>query len=133
MTGHAKTVSTYCGSAGAVAASLAALCCAGLPILVSALAAAGLSFLRTDAVLVPAIVIALLVAVFGFWKGRVIYGSSGPLLLALLAAIVMMLGVIPLHGGVAKTAIGVGAIGLLAATFWNARLVRTCHTPMNGT
>jgi len=117
------------GSAGVIAATLAALCCAGLPIIVSVLAATGLSFLRRDAILLPLIAVALAVALWGFWRGRHAHHSSGPLVLGLAGSVALVAGVVPLHGPIAKLFIGVGALALLGSAIWNARLPRACAIP----
>ena len=114
---------------GVVAATAAALCCAGAPIIVSVLAAAGLSFLRNDAILLPVIIIALAAALWGFWRGRQLHGVSSPLMVAIAGAVALLLGVVVLHGLVAKVAIGLGAVLLLVATVWNARLPQSCEIP----
>ena len=62
MSRTTQAVSRFAGGAGVIAASCAALCCAGAPIILSVLAATGLSFLRSDAILIPIIGAALLVA-----------------------------------------------------------------------
>ncbi|HEV2017624.1 MAG TPA: MerC domain-containing protein, partial [Gemmatimonadaceae bacterium] len=67
-------------SAGTFGAIFAALCCAGAPLVLSVLAAIGLSFLRTDAILLPLMGISLAIALWGFWMGRRLHGASGPLL-----------------------------------------------------
>ena len=126
-----KALSGYAGGAGAVAATCAALCCAGAPIIVSVLAATGLSFLRSDAILLPVIVVAIAVALFGFWRGRALHHSPIPFVLGALGSIGLVLGVVFLHGLVAKVFIGVGAIALLIATIWNARLIGRCDVPVS--
>ena len=65
-----RDLGRYAGGAGVIAATCAALCCAGAPIILSVLAAAGLSFLRTDAILLPAIAVALAIALWGFVRRR---------------------------------------------------------------
>lgn len=126
-----KALSGYAGGAGAVAATCAALCCAGAPIIVSVLAATGLSFLRSDAILLPVIAIAIGVALIGFWRGRAIHHSATPFMLGLLGSIGLALGVVLLHGLVAKLFIGAGAVALLIATIWNARLIGRCDLPVS--
>ena len=116
--------------AGVVGAVLAALCCAGAPIILSVLSALGLSFLRKDAILLPFMSIALLVALWGFWTGRKMHGSSGPLLLALAGTIALVAGVAFIHGFPAKQVIGLGTIALVGATVWNAYLRKTCVAPI---
>ncbi|MBK5186880.1 MAG: MerC domain-containing protein [Gemmatimonadaceae bacterium] len=122
MTTGKKDIGRFAGGAGAIAATCAALCCAGAPIIVSILAATGLSFLRNDAILLPVIGIALLVALWGFWVCRRAHRASGPFVLGLLGSIALVAGVVFLHGSVAKMSLGVGTAALLAATIWNALL-----------
>ena len=116
--------------AGVVGAVLAALCCAGAPIIVSVLSALGLSFLRNDAILLPFMGVALLIALWGFWSGRRTHGSSRPLVLAIAGAIALVAGVVFIHGFPAKQVIGIGAFALVGATVWNAYLRRTCGAPV---
>ena len=75
-----------------IAASCAALCCAGAPIIVSVLAATGLSFLRTDAILLPIIAVALAIALVGFWTGRRIHGSNGLLAIGAIGSVALVAG-----------------------------------------
>jgi O-antigen ligase len=106
------------------------LCCAGAPIIVSALAATGLSFLRSDAILLPVIAVALLVALWGFWRSSKVHASPMPLVVGFIGAVALVTGVVFLHGMIAKVFIGVGAVLLLIATVWNARLPRACDVPL---
>jgi mercuric ion transport protein len=105
--------------AGVIAAIIAALCCAGTPLIVGALAAAGLSALRRDAILWPVMLLALAVALWGFWLGRRFHGRSGPLVLGAFGAIALASGVIVVHGPPAMQLIYGGAVLLVAATIWN--------------
>lgn len=116
----------YAGGAGAVAATCAALCCAGAPIILSVLAATGLSFLRTDAILLPLIGVALAIALWGFSRSRRVHGSWVPLAMGVVGSVALVAGVVFLHGVIAKTCIGAGAVLLLAATAWNAFLPHAC-------
>jgi hypothetical protein len=125
-----QALSRFAGGAGVVAASCAALCCAGAPIILSVLAATGLSFLRTDAILIPIIGVALVIALWGFWTGRRVHGSPAPLALGVVGSVALVAGVVFVHGVLAKALIGAGALILLAATFWNARLPRACDVPV---
>ena len=126
MTTMKRDLGRFAGAAGVIAATCAALCCAGLPIIVSILAATGLGFLRSDAILLPVIGVALLVALWGFWRRRSVHGSSIPLALGVIGSIALVAGVVWLHGPVAKACIGAGAVILLLAAIWNARLPRAC-------
>ena len=118
----------FADGAGVGGAVFAALCCAGLPLIVSVLATVGLSFLRTDAILLPLMALSLAIAIWGFWGGRRMHGASGPLLLALVGSVALVAGVIVIHGFPAKQVIGAGAIALIAATLWNVRLRRACES-----
>ena len=129
MTTVRRGIGRFAGGAGVVAATCAALCCAGAPIIVSVLAATGLSFLRSDAILIPVIGIAVAVALWGFWRSRRVHMSSWPFVLGVVGSIVLVAGVVYLHGFVAKLSIGAGAGLLLVATVWNARLPRACDVP----
>jgi hypothetical protein len=130
MTTVRRDVGRFAGGAGAIAAMCAALCCAGAPIIVSVLAATGLSFLRSDAILLPIIGVALVIALWGFWRSRRVHESSVPLLLGLLGSITLVAGVVFLHGFVAKVCIGAGSVLLLVATVWNAMLPQACDVPV---
>jgi hypothetical protein len=117
------------GGAGVVAATCAALCCAGAPIILSILAATGLSFLRRDAILLPVIAVALVAAQWGFWRGCQAHHSLGPFALGLVGSFALVAGVVPLHGLIAKLFIGVGALALLGSAVWNACLPHACAVP----
>jgi mercuric ion transport protein len=113
-------------SAGVFGAVFAALCCAGTPIILSALAALGLSFLRSDPILWPLMLASLLVALWGFWKGQQLHRSAGPLMVGLVGAGALTAGVIFVHGFPAKELIGAGTVCLIAATIWNIMARRSC-------
>ena len=112
--------------AGVVGAAFAALCCAGTPLIVSALTATGLGFLRRDALLLPLMFASLAVALWGFWRGRRLHGSAGPLLLAIAGAAGLIGGVLFIHGFPAKEVIWAGAAALAAASLWNVIARRRC-------
>jgi hypothetical protein len=126
MTMVKRDVGRLAGGAGVVAATCAALCCAGAPIIISILAATGLSFLRRDAILLPVIAVALVVALSGFWRSSRRHGSPVPLSLGIAGSLALVAGVIYLHGFIAKLFIGAGTLLLLLAALWNARLPQTC-------
>lgn len=114
-------------SAGVLAAILAALCCAGTPIIVSALGVAGLSSLRKDAILWPFMLASLLVALWGFWRGFQIHRNAVPLALGAVGAVSLACGVIFVHGFPAMQMIYGGAIILVVATLWNVWARRAQH------
>ena len=130
MTRTTQAVSRFAGGAGVVAASCAALCCAGAPIILSVLAATGLSFVRSDTILIPIIGAALLVALWGFWIGRRHHGSWGPFAVGVIGSVALVAGVVFIHGIPAKVMIGAGTLILLGATIWNARLPSACEEPV---
>jgi mercuric ion transport protein len=106
-------------AAGALAAIVAALCCAGTPLIVAALAATGLSALRKDAILWPIMLVSLAVAIWGYWQGHRIHHSRAPLIVGVIGAVSLALGVIVVHGFPAMQMIYGGAMLLVAATSWN--------------
>lgn len=117
---------TVADGAGVVGAVLAALCCAGAPIILSVLAATGLGFLRSDAILLPIMAVCLAIALWGFASGRRMHHRAGPLEVAIAGTIALVAGVVLIHGFPAKQVIGLGTVLLLGATVWNARLRRRC-------
>ena len=117
-------MTSFADGAGVIGAVLAALCCAGTPIVVSVITAVGLGFLRNDAILWPLMLASLGIALWGFWQGRRVHHASSPLVLGAAGAATMASGVIFVHGPVARPMIYVGAVMLLAATLWNAQLRR---------
>jgi mercuric ion transport protein len=119
-------VASLADGAGVFGAGFAALCCAGTPLIVSALAAVGLSFLRNDAILWPLMFGSLAVALWGFWRGWTVHGSAGPLGLAAAGAAALVAGVVVIHGFPAKQVIWAGAGALVTATIWNVILRRRC-------
>jgi hypothetical protein len=107
-------------AAGVLGASFAALCCAGTPIVLGALAAVGLSFLRKDAILWPLMLAALAIALWGFWQGARFHGTAAPLWLGSAGAAALVAGVIFVHGAPAMLLIRGGVVLLLTAAAWNA-------------
>lgn len=115
--------------AGVTGAIVAALCCAGTPIILSALAAVGLNSLRKDAILWPVMLGSLLVALWGFWRGFRSHGKAGPLVLGIAGAMSLACGVIAVHGFPAMQMIYGGAIVLVTATLWNVWARRATRGP----
>ena len=111
-----------------IGAVLAALCCAGATVIVSALAAVGLGALRNDSILWPLMALSLAVALWGLARDRREHQQAGPLLLAVLGGSALVAGVVFVHGPPARSLIDAGAAGLLAATGWNVWLRRRCGT-----
>lgn len=91
--GRGSKMARAADGAGVLGALFAALCCAGLPLIVGALSAVGLSFLRNDSILLPLLVASVVVALWGLMKGRDIHGSSGPFLLGSIGGLSLVLAV----------------------------------------
>jgi mercuric ion transport protein len=108
--------------AGVLGAVFAALCCAGTPFIVAGLAALGLSFMRRDAILWPLMLASLLIALLGFWRGRQMHGRAGPFVVALVSAMVLVAGVIFVHGFPALEMIWTSVAAFIGATAWNVVL-----------
>lgn len=100
--------------AGVAGALFAAFCCAGAPVIVGALGAVGLAFLRNDAILLPLLALSLALAWWGFAKGRSQHGAAGPLVLGVLGGLGLVAGILT-----TKWLIGVGSVLLVGATVWN--------------
>jgi len=115
-------------AAGALAAIVAALCCAGTPLIVAALAATGLNALRKDAILWPIMLVSLGVAIWGYWQGHRIHHAREPLIVGVIGALSLSLGVIVVHGFPAMQMIYGGAMLLVAATIWNIVARHRCGT-----
>ena len=113
-------------SAGVTGAILAALCCAGTPLILAALTGLGLGFLRKDAILWPTMLVSLIVALWGFWTGQKTHTRWGPFLMAGGGAGALVAGVMFIHGFPAKQIIAIGAVTLVIATVWNIVLRRSC-------
>ncbi|HUQ47886.1 MAG TPA: MerC domain-containing protein [Gemmatimonadaceae bacterium] len=134
MTGSAqppRAQAQLTDAAGTLGAIVAALCCAGTPLIVAALTAAGLSGLRRDKILWPVMVVSLAIALWGYWQGHRIHKSWTPIILGLIGAVSLSLGVIVVHGFPAMQMIYAGAALLIAATAWNIVARRSCrlHVP----
>jgi len=114
-------------AAGVFGAVVAALCCAGTPLIVAALAATGLSALRKDAILWPIMLVSLAVAMWGYWQGHRTHGAWSPLIIGVAGAVSLALGVIVVHGFPAMQMIYGGAVLLVAATIWNIVARKRCR------
>ncbi len=111
---------------GVFGAVLAALCCAGTPFIVAGLTALGLGFLRNDGFLWPAMLLFLVVAVTGFWKGARTHGHWVPFAVGGLGATSLASGVIFVHGFPAMQMIYGGALALGIGAAWNTYARRRC-------
>lgn len=80
--------------------------------------------LRADPILWPLMIVSILVALWGMWRGWRAHRNIGPLVLALIAGIALVAGVIFVHGFPAKELIYAGSAAIIAASIWNF-VVRT--------
>jgi mercuric ion transport protein len=76
---------------GILAATFAALCCLGIPAVLSVVSAIGLGFLIHDAVLLPLLILSLLVTLWGLYSGWKRHRKPAALLLGIVAAIVLFI------------------------------------------
>lgn len=119
-----ERIADWTGPFGAV---FAALCCLGVSWLVAAITAVGLGFIRSDPILLPLMIAALLVALWGMWAGSRTHGSRLPLALGTLSGAALIGGVIFVHGFPARELIYSGSVGLIAASIWNAVARSRCE------
>ncbi|MFW6197686.1 MAG: MerC family mercury resistance protein [Myxococcota bacterium] len=96
---------------------LAALCCLGVPAVVSFLGAIGAGFLVDDRIMVPALVAMLGAALWGLgWGRRRVHGRRGPETIGWAGAIVLVAGL--RFGGVV---VATGTALMLIASAQNVR------------
>ena len=114
-------------AAGTFGAIVAALCCAGTPLIVAALAATGLSALRRDAILWPVMLLSLCVALWSFHQGQRRHRARAPLIGGSVDAVVLALNVIVVHGPPVMMMIYGGAMALVVATLWNVVARKHCR------
>ena len=113
--------------AGAFGAIVSALCCAGTPFIVAALAAMGLTALRKDAILWPIMLISLAVAMWGYWQGYRTHRVWKVIIVGAIGAVSLSLGVIVVHGFPAMEMIYGGGILLVIAAVWNIVARKGCR------
>lgn len=116
-----KEAPRHIEKAGVLGAAITALCCLGIPAVVSVFAALGLSFLINDAVLVPLMIVSLLLVGWGLRDGWARHGNVSSILIAVVSgALLVWASVVRPSAALTYAAIG----GLLAATLLNALLLR---------
>lgn len=115
------SVEEHADKVGVVGSIVTALCCLGVPAVLSTVSALGLGFLIHDTVLAPLLVLALGLAVWGLAHGRRRHGGSSALLLGLASGVGLLLFslIVP-----STTLAGVSIAGLVAASVLNVRLAR---------
>src|SRR5579859_5698871 len=75
---------------GVIGSFVAALCCLGVPAVVSIVASIGLGFLIKDAILSPLMVLFLLVTVIGLYLGYRSHRRISPLILGIVSSLVAL-------------------------------------------
>lgn len=108
---------------GPLGSAFAALCCLGWAPALAALSAVGLGFLIHDAILIPLLAIFLGVTISSLSTDRRRHGRTGPERTAWGAALLVVGGL-----WVGGPIVAIGLATLVAATIWNAVLVRR-HAP----
>ena len=87
-----------------------------------ALSAAGLGFLVNDAILLPLVVLALGVALWGLVRGTVRHRLRGVLVLGSLGAVLLIVGIF-----LYPLLLYAGAAAMLGSAVWNAVALRNAH------
>ncbi len=103
---------------GSLGATVAALCCAGVPAVLGALSAAGLGVLLNDAILLPLVIVSLGLALWGLGRGVAGHGLRGVLVLGWSGAVLLVVGIFlyPL--------VYAGAVASIGAALWNGAALR---------
>ncbi len=104
---------------GALGSALAALCCAGIPVVLGALSAAALGFLLNGLILLPLLMLSLGVTLWGLGRGVGRHGLRGMLVLGWSGATLMVVGVF-----VQPLLVYVGIAAMVGASLWNALALR---------
>ncbi len=97
---------------------VAALCCLGVPALLSVFTALGLGFLINDAVLLPLMIVFLVIAIYGLYSGARRHGQWSAVAVGGAGAVLLLASM--WFGSAAVSAVGI--VLLVAATLWNVRL-----------
>ncbi len=109
---------------GVLGSVFTALCCLGIPALLSILSAVGLGFIINDAILLPLLVVFLVVTVLGLISGKRRHGKSWALVLGVISGLVI-LAFLFVHFD--QTLVQAGMAGLIASSLLNVWLQRQCE------
>jgi mercuric ion transport protein len=109
---------------GIVGATLAALCCLGVPAILSVVAALGLGFLINDAVLAPLLLLSVAVVAWGLTAGWRRHGNPSPLILGIVAGLLLFASAFLIRS---TTLAYISIVGLIAASVLNAYLTRSAE------
>lgn len=112
----------------ALGAIVAAACCLGLPLILSALSAAGLGFLIHDAILIPLLAAFVALNLWLLWRATGRHSNRQPFWLGVIGGATAVVGLY-IHPIVS----GLGLAALIAASLWdftNARRSAGCATTL---
>ena len=109
----------YLDKIGALGSIFTALCCLGVPALLSILSAIGLGFLINDAILLPLLVAFLVITVVGLISGRRHHWKPWALIVGVLSSLVVV-GFLFIYFNPLLVAVGIG--GLILASLLNVWL-----------
>ncbi len=107
---------------GIVGSLIAALCCLGVPAVLSIFAAIGLGFLINDAILLPLLALFVLITLIGLFSGYRSHRKKAALNLGLVSAVGMFLFLF-----IFPPITYLGLAGLIAASVLNVWHQRTCE------
>ena len=84
-------VTDHVDKVGILGATFAALCCLGIPAVLSVVSAVGLGFLIHDAILLPLLIISLFVTLWGLYSGWTRHHKLAALVLGGAAAVLLLI------------------------------------------
>ncbi len=77
--------------AGIIGATIATLCCLGVPAILSVISAIGLGFLIRDAVLAPLLILSVALVAFGLARGLRRHRKRWPLVIAAISGLALVI------------------------------------------
>jgi len=83
--------SDHLDKVGIIGATIAALCCLGLPAILSVLTAIGLGFIVNDAVLAPLLIVSLALIVWALVRGFRRHGNATALVIGSAASLILVM------------------------------------------
>ena len=117
----AMIISRNLDKVGVFGSVFAALCCLGIPALLSILSAVGIGFVINDAILLPLFVIFLAITIAGLFSGMRHHGSPWALTIGAVSSLIVV-GFLFVRFNQALVVVGIG--GLVFASTLNVLLQR---------
>jgi mercuric ion transport protein len=118
------TIRDHIDKAGILGATVAALCCLGVPAILSVLTAIGLGFLINDAILLPLLAVSLVLTLWGLYSGWRRHRHASAMVLGSIASAALVIFTFA-H---ASRPLALTSIALLViASFINVALLRRNH------